>query len=417
MRYSKSVLVFFVLMLLASFTVTATAETKLTWYFCCAQKERADMFNAWAREFEQLNPGVVVEPLYPVTGGEVYYDKIKVAVAGDMAPDVMWAGNGLWGMADLLMPIDDLYNSDANIHEIIPAIINAHRWNGKLIAAPFGVNTHAFYYNRDLLSTAGVAMPRDWTWDQAIALTQKIQLDADGNGIPERFGLAFSETAHALMYGGNVYSDDFRKVLLDNPVTTAGIQMTSDLITNKFNNYYSISNPVALTGFYGGTLGMISKGVFDIPTMKKNALFDWDVQMFPKFVMNGKEYRTSYFSQETWAIYKDTKIPQLVKKFLSFIMQKEHMGAMAAGGMVIPTQPSVATRYFLNTNQPANIRAFTDTLNWYKNSDRQNPADLRIDAFATWKAIISGTTPAGTGVPELTRQMQVRLDEYWAARQ
>lgn len=419
MRYAKMLLIFCALMLFVSFTAMA-ADTKLTWYHCCGQKERVELFNAWAREFEAQNPGVKVDAIYPVTAaGEVYYDKIAVAIASDMAPDVIWAGHGVWGLADQLMPLDDLYKSNSMIREIVPNMLDNHRWQGNLIAIPFGVNTHAFFYNKDALAASGQVMPKDWSWDQAIPMTQRLTSDTNGDGVPDVWGMAFTETAHVLNYEGNVYTPDLRKVTIDNPVTIAGFQMTADIMTDRYSNCYNRAAGTAanaFNGFLSGTLAMMSRGVFDIPTVTKSASFDWDVAMFPKLVVNGRDYRSSYFSQETWAIYKGTKDPALAKKFLSFIMQKEHMGQFAKLGAVVPTQASVAVNYFLNMNKPANIKAFTDTLYWYKNSERNHPASLRIDSFTTFKDIMAGRIPASTGVPELARQMNAVLDDYWASR-
>ncbi len=415
MRFVKYVSVLCLSMLFISSTVIA-ADAKLTWYYCCAQKERADMFNKWAREFEQLNPGVKVDAQYPASGGGVYYDKVSVAIASDMAPDVIWAGNGLWGLVDLLMPLDDLYRSDANIHEIVPAMINNHRWQGRLIAIPYGVNTHAFFYNEDTLSAAGLGMPNDWTWDEAIPMTKKLTYDKNADGTPDVWGMAFTEIAHVLNYEGNVYTDDLRKVTINNPITIAGMQLTADITTNKYGTYYNNAAMKAADAFLAGPLAMMSRGVFDIPTVANQATFNWDVAMFPKMVINGRDYRTSYFSQETWTIYKGSKHPALAMQFLRFIMEKERMGEFASLGAVVPTQASVAVRYFLNKDKPAHIRAFTDTLNWYRNSERNHPAGLNIGNFATFLDIMRGRLPAAVGVPELARQMNALLDEYWASR-
>ncbi len=92
------------------------------------------------------------------------------------------------------------------------------------------------------------------------------------------------------------------------------------------------------------------------------------------------------------------------------------MGEFASLGAVVPTQASVAVRYFLNKDKPAHIRAFTDTLNWYRNSERNHPAGLNIGNFATFLDIMRGRLPAAVGVPELARQMNALLDEYWASR-
>jgi hypothetical protein len=34
--------------------------------------------------------------------------------------------------------------------------------------------------------------------------------------------------------------------------------------------------------------------------------------------------------------------------------------------------------------------------------------------MAPWKDMVAGTMPASTGVPELTRLANLKLDEFWA---
>lgn len=412
MKIKRAVAALIMLLLFVG-TQVCMAQTELSWYYCCAQTERAEMFGKWAREFESLNPGVKINDLYPASAGGTYYDKVSVSIAGDMAPDVFWAGNGLWTYVDMLMPLDDLYKSDPLIKEIVPAMIEAHRWKGKLIAIPYGVNAHAFFYNKDLFNTVGINMPKDWTWTEAITMGKKITADLNGDGNADRWGLAFTDSGwHAVTYGGNVYSSDLRKVLIDNPVTTAGIQLTADLLSGKTGAYYPLG--ANYNDFVAGKIGAEGLGPFQVPAVTRDAKFEWDIVMYPRLEVDKKYYRTSYYAQEAWVIYAGTKHPQLAKKFLTFIMQKDKMGEFAAQGAIIPTQPSVAVRSFLSTNKKVNMLAFTDTLNYYKNTERQHPTSMRIDSFTPWAYIISGQTPAAIAVPELARQMQVLVDEYWA---
>jgi multiple sugar transport system substrate-binding protein len=412
MRFTKVVAAVVGLMLLVA-SHAALAQTELTWYYCCAQQERADMFNSWAREFEKLNPGVKINALYPATDGSTYYDKVSISIASDMAPDIFWAGIQLWNYADLLMPLDELYKTDQMIAEIAPIMVQNLRWQGNIIAIPFGVNVHAFYYNKDMFAEAGVKMPKDWTWTEAIEMGKKMTFDKNGDGKLDRWGLAFTETAHTITYGSNFYSEDLRKVLINNPVTTAGMQFTSDLITGKFNAYYTGTGTTSRQEFKNGVIGAHSYGAFQLKEMTRDLKFDWDVAMYPKLEVDNKYYRTAFFSLEAWCAYNGTKHPELVKKFLKFIMQKEKMIQFGNLGAVVPTQPSVAVRSFLNIPKPANIRAFSDTLSYHRRTERDHPAQLNIDSMPTFRSIMNGSMPAATGVPELAQQMQNLIDEFW----
>ena len=371
---------------------------------------RIELFESMAREFERLNPGVTVKSSYPS-----YSDNIKVAIAGGAPPDVMWLGNGLWEFIDVLMPLDNIVAKSPLMREIPAAILQSHKWDGKLIGMPFGVNTHAFYYNKDLFAEAGVTMPKDWTWDDAINMSKKLTRDTNSDGTPEVWGIQLSELSHSSYYACDSYTADFKKVLINHPGNIAAIQMYADLILGKYGVHVPSGQGDSKTNLIAGRLAMAPRGVFEISDYVNNANFDWDVTLFPKLKVEGKEYRSSWYSTESWGIYKFTDKPDLAIRFLEFLMSKENMVKISDIGGVVPSQASVAQASFLKIKKPANIRAFTDALNWWK-KNTANPSGSSITDGGYWSQIFSGEQPAANAIPELAKMMQQTLDEFWANR-
>lgn len=393
--------------------VASAEKVELTWFHCCGQADRTKLFDEMAREFERLNPGVTIKDSYP--GGSGYSDSIRVAIAGGLAPDVMWFGNGLWNFIDVLMPLDNLIAKSAMMREISPSILASHKWDGKLIGIPYGVNTHTFFYNKDALSATGVSMPKDWTWTDTLAMAKKLTKDTNSDGNVDQWGIQLQELSHSLWQGGDFFSPDFKKVTINNPANIAALQLYADMILGKHGVHVPSGQGDSLSNFIAGKVALAPRGVFDIAGITNGAQFDWDVTLFPKLEVGGKEYRSSWYSTECWSIYSGTKHPDLAQRFVEFLMSKENMVKFANLGGIVPSQASVAVNSFLKVPKPANIKAFTDALNWWKKNSA-NPAGLSQTVGGYYSAVFKGEQPASTAVPEIEKLMQQGLDEFWAKR-
>lgn len=405
-------MVMLVLVLISSAAALAE-EVTITFFHCCGQDYRNALYSELSRAFEARYPGVKVNDVYPAAGGGGYSDNIKVAIAGGRAPDVMWLGNGLWNFADVLLPLDSLYENEPHMKEILPHIIKSHIWDGKLIGMPYGINTHAFFYNENMLAEAGVIMPKDWTWDEAISMAKKMTKDNNADGDPDQWGLALSELTQAYTFGDNFYTADLRKTTINNPGTIAGVQMYADLITGKYGVHPPSGIGASNVLMYQGKVAMAPRGVFELADYESNANFNWNVQIYPELKVGDNTYRTSWFSSETWAVYAGTKHPDIALRFVSFLMERENMIKFTNLGGIVPTQPSVARASFLQMKKPSNIQAFTDMLNWWK-SGYSHPAGITLPAEHS--LIMTGQLPASTGIQEIERKINDLLDAFWAKR-
>src|SRR5690606_34734876 len=81
-----------------------------------------------------------------------------------------------------------------------PSALKAFTWktaqgeqSGDMLGAlPRDISNVVLFYNRDLFAKAGIPEPRaGWNWDDFVETAQKLTVDADQDGAPERFGVSF----------------------------------------------------------------------------------------------------------------------------------------------------------------------------------------------------------------------------------
>lgn len=118
--------------------------------------------------------------------------KIVTAISSGMQPDLLWYApvyTGTIAESGKLLAAEDLFKSDTSFdyRDIYPALLETGRYDGKIYTVPFETNCLAIYYNKKHFTEAGIdKLPE--TWDEFILTAQKLTVDKDGDGEPERFG-------------------------------------------------------------------------------------------------------------------------------------------------------------------------------------------------------------------------------------
>jgi multiple sugar transport system substrate-binding protein len=124
-------------------------------------------------KFEEKNPSIKVEGDF--SDFDSYYEKLATKTAAGDAPDVMsieiralaeYSGRGT---------ITDLTGKVATT-DLDQSVLKAGQVDGKQYAIPTGVNAFPMIVNKKAVQKAGQKVPDDktWTWDDYIALSQKI---------------------------------------------------------------------------------------------------------------------------------------------------------------------------------------------------------------------------------------------------
>ncbi len=131
-----------------------------------------------AKIFGQKYPNIEVK-IERVTFREVFQQNQTRLGSGSDTPDIVAVDAPLvasYGSRGWLSPLDEALTSD-ELSDMVPALVDSGKYEGKLLAPPIWNSTQLLYYNLDLFDKAGVAPPgadERWTWDQVLDAAKKL---------------------------------------------------------------------------------------------------------------------------------------------------------------------------------------------------------------------------------------------------
>jgi multiple sugar transport system substrate-binding protein len=180
----------------------------------------------------------------------------------------------------------------------------------------------------DHFDAAGLRYPTSaWTWDDMRDAALQLVTDADGDGIPDQWGVTFETWFVPWLYwvwsnGGAVFNDDESKCMLTEPAATEALQFWADLI-----NVDQVAPSGSAMEMFGGPMSAFTTGgvsmyvgnYWDVPTLEAAAEegLNWKSVLSPK-ANNGN--RTWYEHFGCWSISADTEMPntcwQYVRDFI-----------------------------------------------------------------------------------------------------
>jgi fructooligosaccharide transport system substrate-binding protein len=119
---------------------------------------------------------------------EQYETKIRTALAGGNAPDIMAVDAptiASYASQDAIIPLDDYVNEDGKKDDILKPVLEGLTYQGKIYAAPHQDHSLAFFYNKKMFEDKGIPLPSQnpeeaMTWEQLLEVTQKLTDSAKG---------------------------------------------------------------------------------------------------------------------------------------------------------------------------------------------------------------------------------------------
>src|SRR5436190_2456004 len=162
----------------------AAAAVTLTLRYCWGGEGEVKAMEKVISAWNSQNADIQVKGI----SGSINSEEVAAAVAGGAPPDmVIMCDNGaVAGFAHdkVIMQLDPLLDSiKADKSNIIPAALKWVTYQGGLYGLPFGQDTWALYYNKDMFTAAGLdpaSPPKtpDELWTDAAKLTKT---NADGS--------------------------------------------------------------------------------------------------------------------------------------------------------------------------------------------------------------------------------------------
>ena len=306
--------------------------------------DMVNYYDGLAQDFENANPGIKVD--VDVVAWPEIGQKVKTLIASGQSPDIVnndeFAGEAAAG---LLYRADQIVDA-ATLKDIIPAFMDNSKYKGTAYAVPDLASARAFFWNKDILSGAGVKKAPT-TWDEMTAASKAIKKkypDVYPYCLP--LGVEEAQMPFTTWGGGNgarLYDAKTNKYTINTKEYKAALDYLKSLVDQKLTQ----PNPGKTNRtdgcwalFAKGKVGMVDGGVFLPDWLTKNGgeNIDWGAGAFPHAA--GKSDITVGV-QDYFKGYKANGHQAEIQKFLTFLFQPDnYAGFLKAAGGFIPATKS-----------------------------------------------------------------------------
>lgn len=237
-----------------------------------------------------------------------FFDRMIVVMGTEQAPDIIdTAGTYLFGHV-IRGGAVDLAPFIERDTELAPEDFWAGPWNevrwpqpdgSGIYGLPYDIVGTVMYYNKSLLSSAGVPFPDEaWSWFDVRDAARKVARDLNGDRVNEIWGfnLNLGHTVYDLIvksFGGRILSEDRRRAAINSPEAAAATQFFVDLI---------LQDRSAAIGpaFHAGNVGISVDGSYYVRTIGPVEDIDWGVTLTPK----GPVRRVVYGGSNVWEVMR-----------------------------------------------------------------------------------------------------------------
>ncbi len=308
------------------------------------------------RAFERAHPGVrIVND--PVSVNAEYREKVLTSIGAGSPPDVFLLDGidvAAFAARDVVLDLQPFAERvGVQLGLFFPQVVEPFRVQGKLLAFPKGFSPMVYYYNRELFTKAGLALPKNgWTQEEFLAAARALTRDTDGDGVVDQWGTVLDRQLYAWQAwiwgaGADILTPDGRRATgaLDQPAAERTLTLLTDLPRRGY-----APPPSAAGGalgfeqrlFYSGKLALLTSGHWMIPRMRRyleQGRVQLGVVSVPRTA--GHQVRTPLFASG-WAVPYNTPHRKLAVELAAWMVRAEAQRRRAASGLEIPTLMPVA---------------------------------------------------------------------------
>jgi multiple sugar transport system substrate-binding protein len=190
-------------------------------------------------EFRAANPNVTIDFQGSGASGAEHIVKITALTAAGTQPDAFYLSNSgdmpALATKSVVRPLDDLIRADAKFKkdDWFEVHLGAWQYQKKQMGLPWQGGPLAFYYNKELLTEAGIPMPNEatWTFDAWRDAGNKLRRVMTVTDTPKWATDVGGQWLHwVYAFGGDVLDKENRKSILDAKEALAGLQLMADFI-------------------------------------------------------------------------------------------------------------------------------------------------------------------------------------------
>ena len=237
-----------------------------------------------------------------------------------------------------LTPLDQ-YGIDSS--GFAKGILSAGTYKGKVYGLAPDVSTVSLFYNKDMLSKAGVSVPR--TWDELKAAAAELTR-------PGRYGMAVD--ANATFEGSwqflpFLWSNGGDEKQLDTPQAAQALQLWVDLVKSgsMSKSVLNWTQADVHDQFVDGRTAMMINGPWRIPALDKDKNLHWGVTPIP--VPRTGQTPITPLGGEVWTVPQTASKARQEKaaQVLACLNDSSNMLALAKQHFTVPSRSAVAAQY------------------------------------------------------------------------
>ncbi|MFC9925827.1 extracellular solute-binding protein [Streptomyces sp. NPDC127190] len=220
-------------------------------------------------------------------------------------------------------------------------ILSAGTYRGKVYGLAPTVNTIALIYNKDMLTEAGVAVPR--TWNELRTAAARLTR-------PGRYGIAVSANAtpeSTWQFLPFLWSNGGDEKHLDSPQAAQALRLWTDLVKSGSMSRSALNWTQAdlHDQFAAGKTAMMVNGPWRIPALNKDHDLHWGVAPLP--VRQKGQTLVTPLGGEVWTVPQNSSPSRQEKaaQVLACLNGPTTMLALAKEHFTVPSRTAVAARY------------------------------------------------------------------------
>lgn len=271
-----------VLAMLAA-SVTASAQTTITWLVSGTSDEREVAEAEIIRRFEAMYPHIKVNREV-VVRWEDYYPTLITRVLGNAAPDVAFNQSPSTIAEGIFLDLEPFIQRDNfDLSVFNPVLLEYGRTPKRpgLYTLPNHMATPAMYYNKELFGRFGLPTPNEmfdmgsWSWDDFIDVSRKLMEYDPATGDYKRRMINWIDQLNVVYQnGGRFFNEDLTESRINTPETIRGLERWQSLFVehNVFGDGY-------IDGFIAERLVMVNE--WTSFWRFENVPFEWDVAPYP----------------------------------------------------------------------------------------------------------------------------------------
>ena len=183
-------------------------------------------------------------------------EKITTGLAGGLLPDVLMMGVGWIPPFAAKKAIAELPEKLATAHDYEERVLDPSRHDGKLYALPVVLDTRIVVYRKDHFAEAGIKKtPATWAELRAVAK----QLTKDGRVGFDPFSIDLRQCWETFLFanGGQLFSEDGKKVLFTDSRGVEALQFFKDLVKDGSADYSKKTDAGAPSNVQTGKASMM----------------------------------------------------------------------------------------------------------------------------------------------------------------